>query len=99
MEVGIMRIVKEQVLRIAQLAKLAVNDAELDSLLPQLQEFLDYAEVLARIKLEKTELIVGMPISYAEPVEQCHLTQGQVLALAPDSFHGLIRVPRVIDNE
>lgn len=94
-----MRITLEQAENIAAQAKLELNANELARLAGQLQEFLDYVDVLTEI-----------PAVTAEPIraesrgaelggqEVSCLRQEQVMALAPDSWQGLVRVPRVIEH-
>mgnify|MGYP000853793932 CR=1 FL=1 len=95
-----MGISREQVRKTGELAKLSLEEAELDSLATQLQEFLDYVNVLAAMPAGSTILEVadsGVKLSEREKVS-C-LSQAQVVALAPDTWQGLVRVPRVIEYE
>ncbi|MDD3074569.1 MAG: Asp-tRNA(Asn)/Glu-tRNA(Gln) amidotransferase subunit GatC [Eubacteriales bacterium] len=95
-----MGISREQVRKTGELAKLSLAEAELDRLATQLQEFLDYVNVLAAMPAGSTILEVadsGVKLSEREKIS-C-LSQAQVVALAPDTWQGLVRVPRVIEYE
>lgn len=94
-----MKITLEQVKKTAALAKLPLEGKELVAMVAQLQEFLDYVEVLKKMPPAKA----STPLALDEPVldwqgDAC-LGQEEVLALAPDSGQGMVRVPRVIEYE
>ena len=94
-----MRITLEQAEKTAAQAKLALNANELARLANQLQEFLGYFNVLTEIHAVTTETqraeSSGADLGGQEV--PC-LKQEQVVALAPDSWQGLVRVPRVIEH-
>lgn len=101
----IMKISKEDVLRVAELAHLELSEAEVDSLLTQLDSILSYID-----KLKKLD------ISGIEPMAQIVQTNtsrdaalrgdavrpssvvAQILEQAPDSKKPYFRVPRVIER-
>lgn len=94
-----MKITLEQVKKTAAMAKLPLADDELAEMAGQLQEFLDYVKVLKKLPSG-----TGSPLqAFGAPGpagqgEAC-LSQEEVLALAPDSSQGMVRVPRVIADE
>ncbi|HBI55613.1 MAG TPA: hypothetical protein DDY38_02120 [Firmicutes bacterium] len=95
-----MGISREQVRKTGELAKLSLEEAELNRLATQLQEFLDYVNVLAAMPAGSTILEVadsGVKLSEREQVS-C-LSQAQVVALAPDTWQGMVRVPREIEYD
>lgn len=93
-----MQISREQVKKTAAMAKLALGEEELGKLARQLQEFLDYIEVLREIPAGEAESAkADRGVCYEREAASC-LSQEQVLALATDSIQGLIRVPKVIEH-
>lgn len=94
-----MHISRKQVKGTAALAKLALGEEELDKLANQLQEFLDYIDVLREIPAEVAEPARADRGAWLSGQKDAScLGQEQVLALAPDSVQGLIRVPKVIEH-
>ncbi len=92
-----MLISREQVKKTAALAKLALGEEELDKLANQLQEFLDYIDVLREIPAGEVEPAGEDRESWLSEREDAScLRQEQVVTLAPDSIQGMIRVPKVI---
>lgn len=93
-----MRVTAPQIGETARRARLALNQDELDRLGSQLQTLLEYAEIAAKMPEEApfpweiAQESCGMPPA-------CGLTRAEVLALAPDSCQGMIRVPRVMDSK
>jgi aspartyl/glutamyl-tRNA(Asn/Gln) amidotransferase C subunit len=95
-----MRITLEQAENTAAQAKLDLNANELTRLAGQLQEFLDYVNVLTEIPAVTAEP-EGAKSCWTDLAgqEASCLRQEEVVALAPDSWQGLVRVPRVIEHE
>jgi aspartyl-tRNA(Asn)/glutamyl-tRNA(Gln) amidotransferase subunit C len=90
----------KQVAATAELAKLALRDKELTTLAGQLQDILDYAEVLAELELFTPDPDKGEDVQRKICGQGPQsLLQEEVLALAPDSVQGQIRVPPVMDHE
>jgi len=94
-----MKITPEQVKKTAAMAKLPLADDELAEMASQLQEFLDYVNILKKLPsgAASPPLAPGDPSPQGQG-EAC-LSQEEVLALAPDSSQGMVRVPRVIADE
>lgn len=94
-----MHISREQVRKTAALAKMALGEEELEKLARQLQEFLDYIDVLREIPDGEAESAGEDRVPRLSIREEAScLRQEQVVALAPDSSQGLIRVPKVIEH-
>lgn len=93
-----MQISVEHVKRIAALAKLEITPAELLAMKDQLQKLLDFTGSTDILHREGVEPIGAFPPSLGE-VGHCGLSQEEVIALAPDSYQGMIRVPRVVGDE
>ncbi len=98
-----MTISREEVLKIADLAKLHFNEAELDEFTAQFQRILDYVE-----KLKEADVLGVAPTSHVsaaegiaprvlrEDVTRPSLPVGEALANAPDPGSGHFRVPKVL---
>ena len=95
-----MKLTKEQVLHIAELAKLELTEKELDEYTGQLDEILSYADKIGEID---TENIV--PTSHVLPLKNVtrqdktapSLPMEEVLAGAPDRIDGFFKVPKIIE--
>ena len=94
---------REQVAHLARLARLALDDAELDGLAAQLDVILDAVATIAEV----TDAADVPPTSHAVPLENVtrpdlvrpSLPQEAVLAGAPVAEEGRFRVPRILDEE
>lgn len=96
-------ITREEVAHLARLARLALDDAELDGLAAQLDVILG---AVAQIS-EVTDAADVPPTTHAVPVENVtrpdvvtpSLSREAVLAGAPAAEDGRFRVPRILDDE
>lgn len=95
-----MKITRAEVEHVSRLARLALNEAELDSLTNEMDAILDYVE---QLKTLDTEGIV--PTAHAVPMENAFrpdkirigFTSEQALSNAPDTADSAFRVPRIIE--
>lgn len=94
-------ITREDVEHVARLARLELNDDELERMSEQLNAILGYIDKLRELDITNVE-----PTSHAVPlvnvmredeVVPC-LPQDQMLANAPDRVGELFRVPRIIED-
>ncbi len=98
-----MGVTRDEVLKIAALAKLHFSEAELEEFTSQFKRILDYVEKLKEVNVE------GIPptshVSQAADLEGHVVRQDQVqeslgaavaLANAPDAREGQFRVPKVL---
>ena len=96
-------ITREQVAHLARLARLALDDAELDGLARELDVILD---AVATVR-EAGDAADVPPTTHAVPVENVtrpdvvrpSLPREVVLAGAPEAEDGRFRVPRILDEE
>lgn len=104
-----MKITREDVLRVAELAHLELSEAEIEMFSRQLDSILSYVEKLNELDTSKVEPLaqvtppaasgqgaVGTPLREDEPAP-CDVI-GDVLAGAPDASPPYFRVPRVIER-
>lgn len=96
-------ITREEVAHLARLSRLALDDAELDSLAGQLDVILG---AVAKIR-EVSDAADVPPTTHAVPLENVQrpdvvvpsLDRDAVLAGAPAAEEGRFRVPRILDEE
>jgi aspartyl-tRNA(Asn)/glutamyl-tRNA(Gln) amidotransferase subunit C len=96
-------ITRDEVAHLARLARLALDDAELDRLAGQLDVILGAVAKIAEV----TDAADVPPTSHAVPllnvtrpdVVTASLDRHKVLAAAPAAEDGRFRVPRILDEE
>ncbi len=93
---------REDVAHVARLARLALTDAELETMREQLNAILAHIDALKAVNTEGVE-----PTSHAVPVvnvmredepRPC-FPADEMLANAPDRAGAFFRVPRIIEDE
>ncbi len=94
------KIIKDDIIKVAKLAKLQLSDSELEKFFIEIKEILEYVNILDNLKianLEPTNQVTGLVnvwrddeiIDYGyQPVE--------LLSNVPDQENGYIKVNRVI---
>ncbi|WP_170005518.1 Asp-tRNA(Asn)/Glu-tRNA(Gln) amidotransferase subunit GatC [Pseudopontixanthobacter vadosimaris] len=100
-----MSVDKSQVAKIASLARISMGDAELDRMVPELNNILDWVEQLGEVDTANVEPMTAVIANAlrlrADVVDADPLTGGnmreRVLANAPDAEHGFFAVPKVIE--
>lgn len=96
-----MSITIQDVVHVANLARLALSEEEMETFTGQLNKILQHAEELQKLDLENVE-----PTSHVLPIEnvmredrpRTWLTNEQALANAPDKEAGQFRVPAVMEG-
>jgi aspartyl-tRNA(Asn)/glutamyl-tRNA(Gln) amidotransferase subunit C len=92
---------KEDILKLARLSRLVVNDAEATRLLQDLNSILGYVARLEQVDVSKVEPmshVHGSTNVYREDIVEQSLPSQSVLDMAPDHSGRFIRVPIVIDQ-
>ena len=97
-----MAIRRDEVRRIAGLARLEIREEELDRVAAELSSVLDYAQALKRLDLAGCE-----PLSFAPPAAALRadepdgrqLTAQQALTMAPEAEGGCFMVPPVMEGQ
>ena len=95
-----MKISRKEVEHVAGLARLALNDEELDQLTGQMDQILDYVDKLGELDTENI-----LPTAHAVPVENAFREDvvkppigiDKALQNAPDPANNCFRVPKVIE--
>jgi aspartyl-tRNA(Asn)/glutamyl-tRNA(Gln) amidotransferase subunit C len=98
-----MAIARDEVLKIADLAKLHFAQAEIDAFAPQFQRILEYIEQLEAVPVEDVEPTSHVSLTsdfekhlFREDQVGRSLPAEEYLSAAPDPGNGHFRVPKVI---
>jgi len=90
----------EQVRHIAKLARIAMSDAEVEAMVPELNNILGWVEQLGEVNTEGVEPLTAV-IDQKLRLRDDAVTDGDkrdaVLANAPEGQHGFFAVPKVIE--
>ena len=95
-----MSVNSEQVRHIAKLARIATSDAQIDALVPELNQILGWIEQLSAVDTEGVEpltAVIDLKQRLREDVIDDGNVRDKVLANAPDAQHGFFAVPKVIE--
>jgi len=95
-----MKLDRDAVLHIAKLARVDLSPAEIETFGEQLSEILTHFDVLKGIDTEGIEPTAqALPLRnvFAEDVSRPSLPQDEVLALAPNTEDGYLRVRAVLE--
>ena len=96
-----MAITRDEVKRIAELARLEIPEAKLERLAGELSKVLDFAATLNRLDLaglEPSQFAPGDAPLREDAVNGRRLSREAALAAAPDREDGFFRVPPVVEN-
>ena len=95
-----MSVTPDQVRHIANLARIAMSDEELERLVPELNNILGWVEQLGEVDTEGVEPLATV-IEQKLRLRDDKVTDGdrrdEILANAPDAEHGFFAVPKVIE--
>lgn len=95
-----MKINRDEVIKVANLARLNFNDEEINKLIPEISSILDYVEKLEELNLENIEPMshVNKIINiYREDIIKKSLSRDEALLNSPDSENGCFKVSKVIE--
>jgi aspartyl-tRNA(Asn)/glutamyl-tRNA(Gln) amidotransferase subunit C len=96
----VMSVTPEQVRHIANLARIAMSEDELERLVPELNNILGWVEQLGEVDTEGVEpltAVIDQKLRLREDAVTEGNIRGEVLANAPDAQHGFFAVPKVIE--
>ena len=92
---------KDEIQRIAILARLGLDDAELSAMMTQLSSILEFVNVLQNTdtsSVEATSQVTGLvDVLRDDEVKPCGISRDQLLANAPDTEKGFVKVKRVLE--
>ena len=95
----IMKITKEEVLYVADLARLDLDEASIEKFAGQIGNILEYVEKLNEVKTEgirPTSHAISLTNAFREDVQREHLERERALANAPEKEEGCFVVPKVV---
>ena len=90
----------EQVRHIAKLARIAMSDAEIEALVPELNNILGWVEQLGEVDTDGVEpltAVIDQKLRLRDDVVTDGDCRDAVLANAPAAEHGFFAVPKVIE--
>lgn len=96
-----MSISREDVVRIAELARLEIPESQIERLAGQLSQVLDFAATLNQLDLAGCEPTVFAPADAALRADEPdgrRLSNDQALAAAPEGEGGFFLVPPIVEN-
>ena len=94
-----MKITREEVLYVADLARLDLDEAAIEAFAEQIANILEYVDMLNQVDTEgikPTSHAISLTNVFREDEEKDHLEREQVLANAPEKEDGSFIVPKVV---
>jgi aspartyl-tRNA(Asn)/glutamyl-tRNA(Gln) amidotransferase subunit C len=95
----IMKITKDEILYVADLARLNLDEAAIEKFAGQIGDILDYVDKLNEVNtdgVKPTSHAISLTNAFREDEPQAHLDREQVLANAPEKEEGNFIVPKVV---
>ena len=95
-----MKITKEEVLHVAHLARLDIDERNIDALAGQIGKILEYVDMLSRVNTEgvkPTTHAIFLTNAFREDSETVPMNREKAMANAPDKQGGNFVVPKVIE--
>ena len=95
-----MSVNEQQVRHVAKLARLALSDAEIDRMVPELNNILGWVEQLDEVDTDGVEpltAVIDLKLRLRDDVVNDGDVRDKVLLNAPDAQHGFFAVPKVIE--
>lgn len=95
-----MSVDEKQVRHVARLARLALSDAEIATMVPELNNILNWVEQLAEVDtsgVEPLTAVIDNELRLRDDVVNDGDVREAVLKNAPDAQHGFFAVPKVIE--
>jgi len=94
-----MKITRDEVLYVADLARLDLDEASIDKFAGQIGKILDYVDKLNEIDTEgirPTSHAISLTNAFREDEQKEHLERDRALANAPEKEDGNFIVPKVV---
>lgn len=95
-----MSVSEKEVRHVAKLARLALSDAEIDKMVPELNNILGWVEQLGEVNTDGVEpltAVIANETRLRDDVVNDGGIRDQILKNAPDAQHGFFAVPKVIE--
>jgi aspartyl-tRNA(Asn)/glutamyl-tRNA(Gln) amidotransferase subunit C len=90
----------KQVRHIAKLARIAMSDAEVEAMVPELNNILSWVEQLGEVNTDGVEpltAVIDNKLRLRDDAVTAGDQRDDILANAPDAQHGFFAVPKVIE--
>ena len=94
-----MKITKDEILHVAELARLEIDEASIDKFAVQIGNILDYVDQLRQVDtsgIKPTSHALALTNAFREDAETEHLEHEASLANAPEQEDGSFVVPKVV---
>lgn len=94
-----MKITKEQVMQVAHLARLEVDEADMERIAEQIDKILEYIDTLGKAETEGVEPSfqgIDHDTAFREDIPAGHIGSENATANSPSSEDGYFIVPKVI---
>jgi aspartyl-tRNA(Asn)/glutamyl-tRNA(Gln) amidotransferase subunit C len=85
---------------IAKLARIGMSDAEIEALVPELNNILGWVEQLGEVNtdgIEPLTAVIDQKLRLRDDIVTVDDIRPEILANAPDAQHGFFAVPKVIE--
>ena len=95
-----MSVSSDQVRHIAKLARIGMSDAEIEALVPELNNLLGWVEQLGEVDTDGVEplaTVIDLKLRLRDDAVTDGNIRDEVLATAPEAQHGFFAVPKVIE--
>ena len=95
-----MSVSSDQVRHIAKLARIGMTDAEIEALVPELNNILGWVEQLGEVDTDGVEplaTVIDLKLRLRDDAVTDGNIRDAVLANAPEAQHGFFAVPKVIE--
>jgi aspartyl-tRNA(Asn)/glutamyl-tRNA(Gln) amidotransferase subunit C len=95
-----MSINADQVRHVAKLARIAMSDAEVEAMVPELNNILGWVEQLGEVDTDGVEpltAVIENHLRLRDDVVNDGNIRSDILKNAPDAQHGFFAVPKVIE--
>ena len=90
----------KQVRHIAKLARIAMSDAEVEAMVPELNNILSWVEQLSEVNtdgIEPLTAVIDNKLRLRDDAVTAGNQRDDILANAPEAQHGFFAVPKVIE--
>ena len=94
-----MKITKDEVIHVAELARLDLDEASIDKFARQIGIILEYVDTLNQVDtkgVRPTSHAIFLTNAFREDKERAHLSSDMALSNAPEKEDGAFVVPKVI---
>ena len=95
-----MSVSSQQVRHIAKLARIGMSDAEIEALVPELNNILGWVEQLGEVDTDGVEplaTVIDQKLRLRDDAVTDGNIRDDILANAPEAQHGFFAVPKVIE--